>query len=68
MCKLCTYCRRRQNISVEEKAAHLLSFVIKDHPFSDGNKRIGSFLCRPSSPCSKTETWAKLSPSAAPKN
>ena len=31
-------------IQVEEKAAHLLYFVIKDHPFSDGNKRIGSFL------------------------
>ena len=30
--------------SVEEKAAHLLYFVIKDHSFSDGNKRIGSFL------------------------
>ena len=30
--------------SLEEKAAHLLYFVIKDHPFSDGNKRIGSFL------------------------
>jgi DNA ligase (NAD+) len=30
--------------SVGEKAAHLLYFVIKDHPFSDGNKRIGSFL------------------------
>jgi prophage maintenance system killer protein len=30
--------------SAEEKAAHLLYFVIKDHPFSDGNKRIGSFL------------------------
>lgn len=29
---------------MEEKAAHLLYFVIKDHPFSDGNKRIGSFL------------------------
>jgi len=28
----------------EEKAAHLLYFVIKDHPFSDGNKRIGSFM------------------------
>jgi len=28
----------------EEKAAHLLYFVIKDHPFSDGNKRIGSLL------------------------
>ena len=30
--------------SREEKAAHLLYFVIKDHPFSDGNKRVGSFL------------------------
>jgi prophage maintenance system killer protein len=30
--------------SREEKAAHLLYFVIKDHPFSDGNKRIGCFL------------------------
>ncbi|MDD3625833.1 MAG: virulence protein RhuM/Fic/DOC family protein [bacterium] len=30
--------------SVEEKAAHLLYFIIKDHPFIDGNKRIGSFL------------------------
>ncbi|MEW6133066.1 MAG: virulence protein RhuM/Fic/DOC family protein [Pseudomonadota bacterium] len=30
--------------SREEKAAHLLYFVIKDHPFSDGNKRTGAFL------------------------
>ena len=30
--------------TIEEKAAHLLYFVIKDHPFTDGNKRIGSFL------------------------
>jgi prophage maintenance system killer protein len=30
--------------SVEEKAAHLLYFIIKDHPFADGNKRVGSFL------------------------
>ncbi|MFA5033257.1 MAG: virulence protein RhuM/Fic/DOC family protein [bacterium] len=30
--------------SLEEKAAHLLYFIIKDHPFIDGNKRIGSFL------------------------
>ena len=28
--------------SREEKAAHLLYFVVKDHPFTDGNKRIGS--------------------------
>jgi prophage maintenance system killer protein len=30
--------------SREEKAANLLYFIIKDHPFSDGNKRIGSFM------------------------
>ncbi|CUQ67830.1 DOC domain and unchracterized virulence related domain [Candidatus Nitrospira inopinata] len=30
--------------TIESKAAHLLYFVIKDHPFVDGNKRIGSFL------------------------
>ncbi|WP_072387131.1 RhuM family protein [Hyphomicrobium sp. CS1BSMeth3] len=30
--------------SAEIRAAHLLYFVIKDHPFADGNKRIGSFL------------------------
>ena len=30
--------------SAQEKAAHLLYFIIKDHPFTDGNKRIGSFL------------------------
>lgn len=28
----------------EEKAANLLYLIIKDHPFTDGNKRIGSFL------------------------
>ena len=30
--------------SREEKAAHLLYFVVKDHPFTDGNKRIGALL------------------------
>ena len=30
--------------SLEEKAAHLLYFIVKDHPFSDGNKRIASLL------------------------
>lgn len=30
--------------SLEEKAAHLLYFIIKDHPFTDGNKRSGAFL------------------------
>ena len=30
--------------SPEEKAAHLLCFIVKDRPFSDGNKRIASLL------------------------
>ena len=30
--------------SREEKAAHLLYFIVKDHPFTDGNKRIGALL------------------------
>jgi prophage maintenance system killer protein/prophage antirepressor-like protein len=30
--------------SVEDKASHLLYFIIKDHPFNDGNKRSASFL------------------------
>lgn len=30
--------------STQEKAANLLYLVIKDHPFYDGNKRIGSLL------------------------
>jgi death-on-curing family protein len=30
--------------SIEERAAHLLYFIIKNHPFTDGNKRIGAFI------------------------
>lgn len=30
--------------SVESKAAHLLYFVVKNHPFTDGNKRSAAFL------------------------
>lgn len=30
--------------TIESKAAHLLYFVVKNHPFSDGNKRSGAFL------------------------
>jgi prophage maintenance system killer protein len=30
--------------SVEEKAAHLLYFLVKNHPFVDGNKRIAAAL------------------------
>jgi prophage maintenance system killer protein len=30
--------------TIESRAAHLLYFIIKDHPFSDGNKRSGAFM------------------------
>lgn len=30
--------------TTEEKASHLLYFIIKDHPFTDGNKRIACFI------------------------
>ncbi|HJE02312.1 MAG TPA: virulence RhuM family protein, partial [Aliarcobacter thereius] len=30
--------------SVEEKAANMLYYIIKGHPFNDGNKRIGAFM------------------------
>jgi prophage maintenance system killer protein len=30
--------------TIEDKASHLLYFIIKDHPFNDGNKRSASFL------------------------
>ncbi|MCP5170238.1 MAG: Fic family protein [Hahellaceae bacterium] len=30
--------------NIASRAAHLLYFVIKNHPFADGNKRTGAFL------------------------
>ncbi len=30
--------------TAEERAAHVFYFIIKDHPFSDGNKRIGCLI------------------------
>jgi hypothetical protein len=30
--------------TLEEKAAHLLYFMVKNHPFVDGNKRSGAFV------------------------
>jgi death-on-curing family protein len=39
-----TFDKKELYPSLEEKSAHLLYFVIKDHPFVDGNKRIASFL------------------------
>lgn len=39
-----TFDKKELYPSIEEKAAHLLYFIIKDHPFVDGNKRSASFL------------------------
>jgi len=39
-----TFGGRELYFSIEEKAAHLLYFLVKDHPFVDGNKRIASIL------------------------
>ena len=39
-----TYGRKELYPSLEDKAAHLLYFVVKNHSFVDGNKRIGAFL------------------------
>ncbi len=39
-----TYDSKELYESLEIKAAHILYFIIKDHPFSDGNKRVGAFL------------------------
>ncbi|MEI6288611.1 MAG: RhuM family protein [bacterium] len=39
-----TFGRKPLYPSIEHKAAHLLYFMVKDHPFIDGNKRIGAFL------------------------
>ncbi|MDO8512153.1 MAG: virulence protein RhuM/Fic/DOC family protein [bacterium] len=38
-----TFGGRELYASVEEKAAHLLYFMVKNHPFTDGNKRNGAF-------------------------
>lgn len=39
-----TFASQRLYPTIEETASHLLYFIIKDHPFTDGNKRIGSLL------------------------
>jgi hypothetical protein len=46
--------------SVQLRAAHLLYFVIKDHPFADGNKRIGACCSWSTSP----ETSSSRAPTA----
>lgn len=39
-----TYNEKELYPSLEDKAAHLLYFCVKDHPFVDGNKRIGALM------------------------
>lgn len=39
-----TFDKKHLYVSIEERAAHLFYFLVKDHPFSDGNKRIGAFM------------------------
>ncbi|PIP24465.1 MAG: hypothetical protein COX35_00440 [Candidatus Nealsonbacteria bacterium CG23_combo_of_CG06-09_8_20_14_all_37_18] len=39
-----TFAKKELYPTIEDKAAHLLYFTIKDHPFADGNKRSGAFL------------------------
>lgn len=39
-----TYAGKELYPSIEEKGAHLLYFVVKNHSFTDGNKRIAAFL------------------------
>jgi prophage maintenance system killer protein len=39
-----TFDRQPLYRTARERAAHLLYFAVKDHPFADGNKRIGALL------------------------
>ncbi|HLD31085.1 MAG TPA: virulence protein RhuM/Fic/DOC family protein [Patescibacteria group bacterium] len=39
-----TFAKKELYLTIEDKAAHLLYLIIKDHPFTDGNKRTASFL------------------------
>ncbi|MEK7627048.1 MAG: virulence protein RhuM/Fic/DOC family protein [Patescibacteria group bacterium] len=39
-----TFAKKELYPTIEDKASHILYLIIKDHPFSDGNKRSGAFL------------------------
>jgi len=39
-----TFSKKELYPAIEDKATHLLYLTIKDHPFSDGNKRSAAFL------------------------
>jgi prophage maintenance system killer protein len=50
--------------TVEEKAAHLLYFMVKNHPFVDGNKRSGAFAFVWFLQSTKLLNLVKMTPSA----
>ncbi len=50
--------------SLEEKAAHLLYFMVKNHPFTDGNKRSGAFAFVWFLRKAKIKTARNINPSA----
>ncbi|MDQ5911871.1 MAG: Death-on-curing protein [Patescibacteria group bacterium] len=50
--------------TIEEKAAHLLYFMVKNHPFVDGNKRSGAFAFVWFLKQSKLLDTTKITPSA----
>ena len=50
--------------TIEEKAAHLLYFMVKNHPFVDGNKRSGAFAFVCFLQQAKVLNINKISPSA----
>ena len=39
-----TFGGREMLPTAQEKVANLIYYIIKDHPFNDGNKRIGAFM------------------------
>lgn len=50
--------------TVEEKAAHLIYFMVKNHPFTDGNKRSGAFAFVWFLRKTKLKTMRNINPSA----
>ncbi len=50
--------------TAEEKAAHLLYFMVKNHPFVDGNKRSGAFAFIWFLRKTKVKTMRNINPSA----
>ena len=48
--------------TAEEKSANLLYFIIKNHPFDDGNKRVGAFTFLWFIRKSKIKNYRKITP------